>query len=137
MVCKQSNLHKLQLGSCFAKYHICMLMICCILSLVVYCNVHCIPVVLHVVHTVWLVIFWSSKYDNYLGSDICWPYTQLGEDFYNSSLMFICILPVVDMGPSTCLLYGWAIVKFYHYHDSTVAYHDSEYYHDSNKCHQK
>ena len=33
------------------------------------------------------------------------------------------------------LLQGWAIVKFYHYHDSTGAYHDSEYYHDSTECH--
>ena len=74
MVCKQSILHELlmkvhKIGGSFLQsiYHKCMLMVCCILSLVVYCNVHCIPVVPHVVHNIWLVIFvvfkfsWGSK----------------------------------------------------------------------------
>ena len=43
-------------------YQMCMLMICYILSLVVYCHVHCISVVPHVVHTVWLVIFVVFKF---------------------------------------------------------------------------
>ena len=43
----------------------------------------------------------------------------------NQALQILYLKHVLGLGNS----------QIYHYHDSTGAYHDSEYYHNSTECH--
>ena len=58
-------------------------------------------------------------------------------DFFVTVRMYVYVCMYVRVYVCTCLCtcvcvrVGLSIAKFYHYHDSTGAYHDSEYYHNS------
>ena len=127
-VCKEGCVETCQDTICACWWsvvycHLLYTVICCILSLVVYCNVHCISVVLHVVY---------CMVSNFCRDQVfvrfkMWLFLRIlyllvinlnWKDFYYLSLMFICILPVAGLGPSTCVLvlkYLWLHIWQYLY----------------------